>query len=57
MSDCDDQKNNKKPTDDRFTVDATTVKKAYSRWTDHNHCNRHNCCIILWPKAGRHEAS
>ena len=23
MSDCDDQKNNKKPTDDRSTVDAT----------------------------------
>ena len=27
MSDCDYQKNNKKPTDDRSTVDATTVKK------------------------------
>ena len=52
MSDCDDQKNNEKPTDDRSKVDATTVKKAYWRCADHKHCNRHNCCNILWPNAG-----
>ena len=28
MSDCDRQKNNKKPIDDASTVDATAAKKA-----------------------------
>ena len=56
MSDFDDKKNNKKPTDDGSTVDTTAVKKTYWRWAGHNHCNRQNCRNIFWPKAGRPEA-
>ena len=58
MSDFDDKKNNKKPTDDGSTVDTTAVKKPIGDGLVITTVTARTVifCNIFWPKAGRPEA-
>ena len=59
MSDCDRQKNNKKPIDDRSTITVTTGVMSFKPIGNGlviNYRNHHDCHNIFWSKAGRYEA-